>query len=74
MITNKRVIHSLKRFNGATTFQPWIVQFTVAMEMVMTIEGFNGATTFQPWIGKTLVLLKYAEGFVSMGPRLFSHG
>ena len=34
-------------FNGATTFQPWIVNYVFYER---STDRFNGATTFQPWI------------------------
>ena len=35
-------------FNGATTFQPWILQGCSWFKLLS--DSFNGATTFQPWI------------------------
>ena len=36
-------------FNGAMTFQPWILCIAV-IATGRNLSGFNGAMTFQPWI------------------------
>ncbi len=36
--------------------------------------GFNWATTFQPWRFLEALTAKTPEVWVSIGPRLFSHG
>ena len=60
------------RFNGATTFQPWIGERTTAKQV--------GSSTFQ-WGHDFSAMDSYdftsnfiVMAYVSMGPRLFSHG
>ena len=45
------VLNEIASFNGATTFQPWIVD-VVGLGICGSGNCFNGATTFQPWISQ----------------------
>ena len=50
-------------FNGAMTFQPWILVVTCYSHLRSPLR-FNGAMTFQPWIrhmSETTILLQWSH-------------
>ena len=59
-------------FNGATTFQPWILNHFYLSRC--NKPAFNGATTFQPWILVPEGEMPTGRTRPSMEPRPFSHG
>ena len=59
------------RFNGATTFQPWI---GFQLEGILQIlKGFQWGHDFSA-MDRVMETSIFFSGDVSMGPRLFSHG